>query len=365
MIAPPLVEVLGARWELGTAVWGVAWDARARAAGFALADGTLAIARAEWRGGPEIRRRPSGEIEVVPPSVSAPPLGRSRAHRGACLAIAADPGGGFLTGGADGAWQFAVPDGSLRLLARFPGRRVTAVAACGDLRACAAGATVEIRGASSAALHLASPARAIALDPAGRHLAAAHAGGVALWHAGEATAQSLPLAGRFAPVSLGWIADGTLIGGLADGGVLAWTQPWTEPPRTLGRHAAAAAPLALGGELVAMGGASAIGCWDLDGSAVACGVEAERSRVSALAWHPVRAVLAAGYDTGAVALCHPGSADMLFVTRTGGAAAHALAWSAEGTWLAFGTEAGEAGIVALPEALFRARSRAPLESAAG
>jgi hypothetical protein len=365
MIAPPLVEVLGARWELAAAVRGVAWDERARAAGFALADGTLAIARADWQGGPAMRRRETGEVEVVPPSVTAPPIGRSRAHRGACLAVAAAPEGGFLTGGADGAWQLAEPDGSLRLLARFPGRRVTAVAAAGDARACAAGAVVEIRGAASAALHLPAAARAIALDPTGRHLAAACAAGVTLWSAENRRARLLALAAGAVPAALGWAADGTLLGGAPDGAILAWEPPWSGPPRLLARHVAAALPLAIGGVLVAAGGAGAIGCWAVAVAAIACGVAAERSRVAALAWHPARPVLAVGYDSGAVALCQPGSADMLFVTRAAGAAVTALAWAAEGSWLAFGTEAGGAGLVALPASLFRAPAGAQLESLAG
>jgi len=50
---PPLIELLGARWVTEAPVVAVAWDAAGLNAGFALGDGTLALAVAEWRGGPD------------------------------------------------------------------------------------------------------------------------------------------------------------------------------------------------------------------------------------------------------------------------------------------------------------------------
>jgi hypothetical protein len=64
-------------------------------------------------------------------------------------------------------------------------------------------------------------------------------------------------------------------------------------------------------------------------------------------------VLALGYGSGAVLLGQPGSEGVLLVRGPGGGAIIALAWSADGEALAFGTEGGMIGLVRLPELLFR------------
>ena len=66
-----------------------------------------------------------------------------------------------------------------------------------------------------------------------------------------------------------------------------------------------------------------------------------------------RPLIAAGYENGAVLLCQPDSADILFVRSAGGGAVSTLAWSADGAFLALGAAGGEVGVVAFPERLFR------------
>jgi hypothetical protein len=75
--------------------------------------------------------------------------------------------------------------------------------------------------------------------------------------------------------------------------------------------------------------------------------------VTRVAAHPSRPLIAAGYENGAVLLCHPDSADILFMRAAGGGEITALTWSADGTTLALGTAGGEIGVVACPDLLFR------------
>jgi hypothetical protein len=100
--ARPLLDLLGARWRAGVPAAAVAWDMTTGLAGFALSDGTLAVAHPVWEGAPVVRRRDGGGAELIPGTAPAPPAARVKAHHGACLSIAADPETGFLTGGARG-----------------------------------------------------------------------------------------------------------------------------------------------------------------------------------------------------------------------------------------------------------------------
>jgi WD40 repeat protein len=69
--------------------------------------------------------------------------------------------------------------------------------------------------------------------------------------------------------------------------------------------------------------------------------------VTAVACHPKDAVVAAGYEDGMVLLVRlPDGAEVLAKPPGGGAVA-ALAWNSAGKLLAFGTEEGEAGVLAL------------------
>ena len=68
-------------------------------------------------------------------------------------------------------------------------------------------------------------------------------------------------------------------------------------------------------------------------------------------------MIAAGYVNGAVMLCQPGSDTGLFVKGSGNGAVNALAWSGDGSRLAFGTQDGVFGWLELPDALFTSRAR--------
>ncbi len=69
-------------------------------------------------------------------------------------------------------------------------------------------------------------------------------------------------------------------------------------------------------------------------------------------------MIAAGYHNGAIVLCQPGSDEGLFIKGPGGGALNALAWSGDGSRLAFGTHDGVLGWLGLPDALFRSREEA-------
>jgi hypothetical protein len=177
----PLLGLLGAGWELGVGVTGTAWNPDSRSAGFALADGTLVLARAEWPGGPQIGSRAGGGLEVRPPADPNPPVARLRLHRGACLALAADPKRGFLTGGADGKLIAVGTDGETLMLGTPSGRAIGCVAANGACaRVGAAGREILVFDPRRRTYEAEGEVAALAFDPVGNRLVIAHQAGIAM-----------------------------------------------------------------------------------------------------------------------------------------------------------------------------------------
>lgn len=353
---PPLLDVLGATWSMGAPVVGVSWDGEL--AGFGLGDGTLAMARASWSGAPKIGPREGGGTELVPGTAPAPPVSRQGVHKGACLSIARDPEGGFLTGGDDGALQRTTPDGDVVALATYPERWVDLVASSAvGWRACSVGRQVHLSGPDNQSLTLPATANAMAFDATGRRLAVAHYHGVTIW---QADTPPLLLEMLGCPRSVAWSPDGLyLICGMQENALHGWRMSdagaidmggYSGQPRSLAFSA--------DGSLLASSGSARVVCWRFDPPAAGsqpleCGLPNSRLPVSQVACHPTYPLIAAGYHNGAVLLCQPGREDVLFAKGSSGGSVSALAWSADGSSLAIGTQGGEIGVVNLPAMLFR------------
>lgn len=345
-VQPPLADLLGAQWALGSGVGAVAWSGEC--AGFALADGTVALAPVPWPGAPSLRRHAEGGVEVVPARGSPPPLARASVSRGPCLALAgvAD---GFLTGGADGRLRRLALDGTAEKVAQL-GAAVEAVAGADRGWACIAGGQVhegpagsarDLPGASGLAWH----------GTAG--LAVSHAGGVALCR-GEQVEQ---LPGE---------APGTAVLAISpDGRWLAGPALWRlSPPARVAVPGApeppAAAAFSADGSLLALAGPDGVRLWHLaDEAAPALGAWHGGSRAAtALAFHPRRPLLAVAYANGVVMLGPANGRDVLLL-RGAADTVSALAFDRSGAWLAIGTAEGACEIIALPDLLFRAGEAQP------
>jgi len=359
---PPLLDLLGASWSLDAPVTGVAWDGAV--AGFALGDGSLATARAEWDGGPRLSPREGGGMELVPGAAIRPPVGRNRVHAGACLSVAADPDGGFLSGGGDGVLAHTGTDGGVRGIGSYPWRWVDLVAvSAAGWRAWAVGRHVHVSGpgrSATDAAELVAPGSvtAIAFDAGGTRLAVAHYHGVTLWRADGGKPHVLATQG--CPRSVAWSPDGAyVICGLQENALHGWRLS-DDGDVEMGGYPGQPRSLAFSadGRFLASSGAPRVVCWPFDppgaGSQPSeCGMPSSRMPVCMVACHPSRPLIAAGYHNGAVLLCQPGHDDILFAKGSSGGSVTALAWSVDGGRLAVGTDGGEAGVVALPGGLFR------------
>ena len=107
------------------------------------------------------------------------------------------------------------------------------------------------------------------------------------------------------------------------------------------------------GKALATSGATELIIWPFQGKDGPMGKEprmiapAER-RVAIVACHPQKDVAAVGYEDGLVLLVRLSDGAEVLARRPAGAAVSALAWDRTGGVLAFGTEAGDAGILKLP-----------------
>jgi WD40 repeat protein len=355
-----LLSLLGASWEFDAPVVAVAWGVESALVGFALGDGHLALADAKWPDGPRLEPRPGGGVAVVPAEAPPPRPVRAACHQGACLNIAADAKGGFLTGGDDGRVVQVPRVGNPAVLAEVPGAWIDALACSPTgVHAYASGRSVQrITASGSDAIELPAPALALSFSPDGRCLAAAHSDGVTLW---SDTGLPRRLAWRGYHRALAWSPNGLyLVTGMQENALHGWR---VADGGDIEMGGYPGQPLSLsfahdGRYLVTSGGTRPV-CWGFDAPGAAdppveCGIPSQ-TPVSCVSCHPRQSLIATGYYNGAVLLCRPGSDEGLFVKGSGGGAVNGLAWSDDGSRLAFGTQDGVFGWVGLPDALFASR----------
>ncbi|MHB9841496.1 WD40 repeat domain-containing protein [Paraburkholderia terrae] len=357
-----LIDLLGACWVTDACVVDAVWDRSGQCAGFALGDGTLALATGVWEGGPRLNPRESGGVEFVQAQAPPAPLARFSVHEGTCLALSADAAGGFLSGGDDGRLVHLRLDGTSELVAHEADAWMDHVAAspvCG--RAYANGRRVQWLGPKPACLTLPGSVTSLAFDPVGTRLAISHHGGVTLWAADTLRERELAWPGYHRAVA--WSPDGRyLVSGMQENALHGWR---LSDGADIERGGYPAQPRSLSfsadGRFLATSGGMRAVCWRFDPPRAndephECGM-AGKAPVSRVACHPVHPLIAVGYQSGAVLLCQPGSSGVLFIKGFGDSAISALVWSPDGRRLALGTEAGELALVFLPDELFRFGSR--------
>lgn len=106
------------------------------------------------------------------------------------------------------------------------------------------------------------------------------------------------------------------------------------------------------GDFLATSGSEQLILWPFDGKDGPMGRQPKilaraESRVTAVACHPRQPVVAAGYADGAVKLVRIDDDAVILARQSDEQPVSALAWDGTGQTLAFGTESGGAGILAL------------------
>jgi hypothetical protein len=290
-----------------------------------------------------------------------------QAHDGGALAAVTHPSGsGVLTSGEDGRVVWSRPGVAVQVVAELKGKWIDALAAApaSGLIGFASGRDVHVRDTADAgfarSFRMERAAAAIEFEPKGRRLAAATYGGVALFYAriADQTPQMLKWAGSHTAVT--WSPDGKfLVTGTQENELHAWRLADGKDMRMSGYPTKVRSFAFLGkGALLATSGALGAVVWPFAGAngpmgkeAAEIGVEAagqdEALRVTRVAAALPTLELHAGLSDGRIWSAQLDARGVTTRKAEKGAAISALAVSPDGKALAWGDEAGGAGLIAL------------------
>ena len=330
-----LLEERGVSQTLDAFVVGAAYDKSGTCA-FALGDGSLRIAAKgrEW-------------IPVA-------------AHDGAVLGMVADGRpAGWVTGGDDGKFLRISTDGTVSMIAEFGMMKwVEHVAAHGDgkgVLACSVGKTVHVfdgAGGKLKAVQHPSSVTGLVFDSKGKRFAASHYNGASVWFVASKTDNPRKLEWKGSHTGIAMSPDGDcVVTAMQENSLHGWRLSDGQHMRMTGYPAKTQAlSFTKNGKWLASSGADSVVLWPFHGGGpmgkppteLAGGDGVNCTRVAA---HPSHDAIAAGFADGLVVMADINSARVLPVAAPGRGPVSALAWSPDGTHLAFGTESGFAAIV--------------------
>lgn len=281
---------------------------------------------------------------------------RFAVHGGGILASACD-GTRVLTGGDDGKVVMTDADGRSETLATDARHRWIDRVAFGPdgVTAWSAGKQAFVRNAKGEikSLDLPSSVGGLAFAPKGLRLAVAHYGGVSLWFPNAQAAPEM-LAWKGSHLDALFSPDGKfLVTAMQEPTLHGWRLTDAKDMRMSG-YSAKVRSMAFtpGGKWLATSGSEQLILWPFGSKDGPMGkqprmVVPHEKRAVAVACHPKLEICAVGFEDGLVMLCRVEDEGEILAKPPGATAVSALAWSADGSKLAFGTEDGEAGILDL------------------
>lgn len=284
------------------------------------------------------------------------------AHDGAALAAALHPSGeGVLTGGDDGRLVWSKPSGATEI-ASLPGRWIESVAASAEsgLIAFAAGREVRVLDVKDAAFsrifaHEKSVAD-VAFDPKGRRIASATYGGAWLWYARIADQKPAILKWAGSHIGVVWSSDGKfLMSAMQENQLHGWRAA-DEKNLRMGGYPAKVKSMAFlaKGQMMATSGANGVVIWPFGGATGPMGKQAaeigfdQAALVTRVAATPSDDWVAAGLDDGRIWICKLSTQSTTTLKAEKGAPITALAMTPDGRRVAWGDEAGGAGVLEAP-----------------
>jgi WD40 repeat protein len=278
-------------------------------------------------------------------------------HAGAILASVAD-GARIVTGGDDGRLIATDADGDVAEIATDEKRRWIDQVALGPDGAVAwsAGKVAHVRTKKGELRSFEAPSTVAGLcfAPKGFRLAIAHYNGVTLWfpNAAGATPEKFEWKGSHLGVTIS--PDGKfLVTTMQEPTLHGWRIADAKHMRMSGYSARVRSlGWTAGGQFLATSGSEQLILWPFDGKDGPMGRQPKilaqaEARVAVVACHPRQPVVAVGYANGMVMLVRIDDGALILVRAADEQPVSALGWDGAGQTLAFGTDAGDAGILAL------------------
>ena len=280
---------------------------------------------------------------------------RVAVQAGGILSVASDATR-VLTGGDDGKIVATDAHGQSETLSVDARHRwIDCVALGPDAIAWSAGKQAFVRGAKGEikSLDLPSSVGGLAFSPKGLRVAIAHYGGVTLWFP-NAVAAPETFAWKGSHLDVMFSPDGRfLVTAMQEPTLHGWRLADAKDMRMSG-YSAKVRSMAwtAGGKWLATSGSEQLILWPFGAKDGPMGKQPRMlapydKRAVAVACHPKQEIVAVGFEDGLVMLCRMEDGAEILAKKPGAAPVSALAWSADGSKLAFGTEDGEAGITDL------------------
>jgi WD40 repeat protein len=281
---------------------------------------------------------------------------RIAVHGGGILASAADASR-IVTGGDDGKVMTTDASGNSTAIATDAKRRWIDHVALGPNGALAwsAGKQAFVRDGKGAEHSHDAPSTvgALAFMPKGFRLAIAHYNGVTLWFPNaKAAPETVEWKGSHLGMTIS--PDGRfVVTAMQEAMLHGWRLADRKDLRMSGYTARVRSlDWTADGKWLATSGSTQLILWPFQAKDGPMGKTPQllaptEAQVDVVACHPQQPVVAVGYADGLVLLVRVDDGAEILAKKPGDAPVTALAWSADGKLMAFGTEAGEAGIVDL------------------
>ena len=194
----------------------------------------------------------------------------------------------------------------------------------------------------------------LAFAPKGLRLAVAHYNGATLWFPNAAGAAPQLLEWKGSHLGVTFSPDGKfLVTTMQESALHGWRIADGQHMRMTGYSARVRSFVwTAGGAFLATSGSEQLILWPFDGKDGPMRRQPKmlapsKARVAVVADHPRQPVVAAGYADGAVLLVRIDDGALIEARKADAVPIGALGWDSSGQLLAFGTEAGEAGVLTL------------------